>query len=151
MAYEVPVALISGGLGFATGVVGTLFGPWNAWAAEKRRRKHDRRVKRVEEWRKGVNSLRVAEAKYGTEKPVVKTVKQEGKVSFQWDTEVPDSDLVNVYTKPWFRTLRRELPTKALARIEVLTGKPPAERIGELPALLDDEINNIESDKWDLV
>jgi hypothetical protein len=56
-AYEVPVALISGGVGLTTGAIGSLFAPWANWGVEKRRLKHQRRVDRIKEWRDGVKNL----------------------------------------------------------------------------------------------
>jgi hypothetical protein len=64
---------------------------------------------------------------------------------------VPDPDYVNVHTKPWFRTLKRELSSAVLKQVDTLAAQHVAQRIGELPNLLDEEINRLERDKWKLV
>ena len=58
MASEIVVALIGGGAGLATGVVGSLFAPWANWGVEKRRQRQANRVERIKEWRNGVTELR---------------------------------------------------------------------------------------------
>ncbi|PLV48201.1 hypothetical protein X011_17590 [Mycobacterium tuberculosis variant microti OV254] len=67
------------------------------------------------------------------------------------DAGVPSPDYVNVFTKPWFRTLKRELSPATLTQIDTLTERPLADRIGELPNMLDEEVNRLERDKWRLV
>ena len=153
MASEIVVAAISGGTGLAAGVVGSLFAPWANWGVEKRRLRRASRVERVQEWRAGVASLRTAERRDGQKQRVLKSpvYEQSLNVRPEYVTVVPDPDHAIAQTKAWFRTLRPEMAKSALERIQDLSKQPLAERIGELPALLDEEINSIERDKWKLV
>lgn len=48
---EVSAALIGGGAGLATGVVGSIFAPWSNWGVEKRRLRHERRAGYIDNWR----------------------------------------------------------------------------------------------------
>jgi hypothetical protein len=41
---EIAVAIIGGGVGLATGIVGTLLSPWTNWRAEKTKLQQERRL-----------------------------------------------------------------------------------------------------------
>ncbi|ORB57394.1 hypothetical protein BST42_03190 [Mycolicibacterium rhodesiae] len=62
-----------------------------------------------------------------------------------------DDDLVNPYTKTWFRTLERELKRTPLQEIATLYAEPLPARRGKVPDRLEREVNRIERDKWKLV
>ena len=66
---------------------------------------------RIKEWRLGVAYLRKAEREDGQPQRVRKRPWYEERINVlpEYTTVVPDADLVNVHTKPWFRTLRREM------------------------------------------
>ncbi|MGD1173772.1 hypothetical protein ACKUVQ_10855 [Mycobacterium seoulense] len=153
MASEIVLALISGGTGFATGAVGSLFAPWANWGIEKRRLRRTSRVDRISQWRSGVAMLRRAEPEHGIPQQVAKPASLGDRITerYQYITRTPDPDLVDVYTKPWFRQLRRELSRKTLRQIAAMTAQPVQQRIGDLPDRLEEEINRLERDKWHLV
>jgi hypothetical protein len=65
VASEIAVALISGCTGLATGAVGSLFAPWANWGIEKRRLRHESRVKLIAEWRERVSYLDSKERRHG--------------------------------------------------------------------------------------
>jgi hypothetical protein len=44
---EIAVAIIGGGVGLATGIVGTLLSLWANWRAEKTKLQQERRVERT--------------------------------------------------------------------------------------------------------
>lgn len=44
-------ALIAGSVGLVTGAIGSLIAPWIQWGVEKKRKKHDRRVELISQWR----------------------------------------------------------------------------------------------------
>lgn len=48
---QVSAALVGGGAGLATGVVGSLLAPWSNWGVEKRRGRLERRRQLIDEWR----------------------------------------------------------------------------------------------------
>ncbi|WP_133160822.1 hypothetical protein [Mycobacterium ahvazicum] len=161
MTSDVAVAFIGGGAGLLTGAVtgtiSSLIAPWANWGIEKRRLRRENRVQRIKEWRAGVTELREAEHRDGKRvryrKPLSLGDSITGRPAHEEyiDAGVPSPDYVDVSTKSWFHTLKRELSSAALRRIDTLTERPLAERIGELPNMLDEEINRLERDKWDLV
>lgn len=157
VATEIIVAAISAGVGLATGALGSLVAPWANWGVEKRRLCRASRVERIQEWRSGVAALRSAESEDGKPKQVPKRTPLTASLGDrtterpQYVTVVPDSDLVNVQTKRWFRQLQRELSMKTRRRIENLTAQPLQQRLGALPDLLDEEINRIERNNWKLI
>lgn len=157
VASEIAVALISGGVGLTTGIVGSLFAPWANWGIEKRRLQRASRVERIKEWREGVTALREAEKKDGKrvlyrQSPLLTESLTGPPRGPQYiDGGVPDPDYVDVYTKPWFRTLKREMDPEELATVDRWSELPVAKRIGELPDVLDEEINRLERDEWKLV
>lgn len=153
MAPDIVAAFIGGGAGLATGVVGSLFAPWANWGVERSRLRRASRVERIKEWRRGVAYLRKAEREHGVPKRVRKNswYQESLNVMPEFVTTVTDRDLVNVESKPWFRTLKRELPKKSRDRVRELNEQPLQGRVGQLPAFLDEAINRIERDKWNLV
>ena len=150
VASDIAVAFIGGGAGLLTGAVtgtiSSLIAPWANWGIEKKRLARERRVERIKEWRDGVKDLRNAQHEDGKLKQVPKPASLGDRVTerIQYASVVPDPDLVNVCTKPWFRTLRRELSKKTVRQIAVLTAQPLQQRLGALPDRLDEEINRIE-------
>jgi hypothetical protein len=157
VASEIAVAFIGGGAGLLTGAItgaiSSLIAPWANWGIEKRRLNRTSRVGRVKEWRQGVAYLRKAEREHGQPQSVPKLKSWQDKITArpEFITVLPDADLINVDNKPWFRTLRREVSKKTLRNVEVLNRQPLQERTKSLPDVLDEEINRIERDKWDLV
>ena len=138
MAYEVPVALISGGVGLATGAIGSLFAPWGNWGVEKRRTRQERRAERIKEWRDGIGDLRYAEQESIPGRP-------EGHVVFVTPAGNP-----NLTTQGWWITLKTELSRPALRQLPKLTSKPLVDREGKVPDLLEREVARIERD-WNLI
>ena len=138
MAHEVPVALISGGVGLATGAIGSLFAPWGNWGVEKRRTRQERRAERIKEWRDGIGDLRHAERESIPGRP-------EGRLVFVTPAGSP-----NLGTQGWWITLKTELSRPTLRQISRLTSKPLVEREGKVPDLLEREVARIERD-WDLI
>jgi hypothetical protein len=137
VASEIVIALIGGGAGLATGVVGSLFAPWASWGVEKRRLQQERRVQRIAEWRVGVRRLREAEGLY------LKAVRGEAQAYG------PQPDVTN---RNWWATLKPELQSHVARRIEELSNNTGVEqRFDDVPNLLRDEIVRIERDKWKLV
>jgi len=118
---EIVVALIGGGAGLATGIVGSLFAPWANWGAEKRRRRQDRRVERIGEWRAGAYQLG-------------------GDVHF-----------MELEWSPWYTTLYREMSDTAKRQIEDGSQGVPNPNHNEVAMLIIEEIARIERDKWKLV
>lgn len=53
---EIYTAIISGVIGLITGAVGSLIAPWVHWGIEKKRGKHERRAKLIEQWREIISS-----------------------------------------------------------------------------------------------
>ena len=121
MASEVVAALIGGGAGLATGVVGSLFAPWANWGIEKRRLRRAGRVERIKEWRAGANQL-------------------DSDVHFmelEWST--------------WYVTLLPEMSASARQQIEDATQGVPNRQHNEVAMLIIGEIARIEREKWKLV
>ena len=156
MASEIAVAFIGGGAGLLTGAItgaiSSLIAPWANWDI-KRRLNRTTRADRIKEWRLGVANLRKAEREHGQPQSVPKPKSWEDKITGrpEFITVLPNADLINVDTRPWFRTLRREVSKKALRKVKALNGQPLEVRTKSLPEVLDEEINRIERDKWDLV
>lgn len=121
MSSEIVVALIGGGAGLATGIVGSLFAPWANWGAEKRRRRQDRRVERIAEWRAGASQLG-------------------GDVHF-----------MELEWSPWYTTLYREMGDHAKRNIADGSQGVPNPNHNEVAMLIIEEIARIERDKWKLV
>ena len=137
VASEILVALIGGGAGLTTGVVGSLFAPWASWGVEKRRLQQERRVQRIAEWRLGVRRLREAESLY------VQSLRGDG------PAYGPQPD---VTTRNWWATLKPELRSDVARKIEDLSNNTGVEeRFEGVPNLLRDEIVRLERDKWKLV
>ncbi|BBX39802.1 hypothetical protein [Mycobacterium simiae] len=161
MTSEVTVAFIGGGAGLLTGAItgtiSSLIAPRANWGIEQRRLRRESRVQRITEWRAGVTELREAKPRDGKRvhyrKPLSLGDSITGRPAREEyiDAGVPSPDYVNVFTKPWFRTLKRELSPATLTQIDTLTERPLADRIGELPNMLDEEVNRLERDKWRLV
>ena len=128
------MALISGGVGLTTGIIGSLFAPWANWGVEKRRLKRQRRVERIKEWRDGVGELDFCEKNHG----------QEAYLS---------TDRINgdVRTKAWWVTLRPEMAHDVRKEVEDLSATPIPPRRGQVSKLIEHEITRIERDKWKLV
>jgi hypothetical protein len=61
VASEIAVAFIGGGAGLLTGAVtgsiSSLIAPWAKWGIEKKRRAHDLRQQRIEDWRRNLEHL----------------------------------------------------------------------------------------------
>ena len=51
MEASVSNAIIAGVVGLFTGAVGSLIAPWVQWGIEKRRKRYEKRVELVKEWR----------------------------------------------------------------------------------------------------
>jgi hypothetical protein len=140
MAYEVPVALITGSVGLTTGILGSLVAPWANWGVEKRRLRRQARVDRITEWRAGVADLRLAEEKNAP--------RSDRELKWQADG-LPD---FNVRFMSWFVTLEAELTRKTLRKIGDLREIRLIERKGQIPALLEkEEFKRIEREKWKLI
>ena len=137
MAHEVPVAVISGGVGLATGAIGSLFAPWAKWGVEKRRNRQERRAERIKEWREGIGDLRYAEQESIPGRP-------EGHLLFA------DIGNPNLTSQGWWITLKTELSRPALRQLSRLTSKPLVDREGRVPDLLEREVARIERD-WNLI
>ena len=43
--------LIAGGVGLVSGAIGSLIAPWVQWGVEKRRKRYEKRVKQIEQWK----------------------------------------------------------------------------------------------------
>jgi hypothetical protein len=140
MAYEVPVALISGGVGLATGAIGSLCAPWGNWGVEKRRTRQERRAERIEEWRDGIGDLRHAEQESIPGRP-------EGHLVFVTPADISNPNLT---TQGWWITLKTELSRPALRQLPKLTSQPLVDREGKVPDLLEREVARIERD-WNLI
>lgn len=135
MASEIVVALIGGGAGLATGVVGSLAAPWANWGIEKRRLKRQQRVKRIEEWRDGVENLDSLEDMHG--------------LPNDFDGGTPFT--ADIHAKSWYVTLRPEMRRSARNDIEELAETPINQRYGQMSRLIIREIARIERDDWKLV
>lgn len=153
MALEIVVALIGGGAGLATGAIGSLVAPWANWGIEQRRLRRAIRLERISEWRSGVAVLRRAELEDGKSQRVAKRATLRDRITdpIEYVNVVPDPDLANVQTKPWYGTLRRELSGKTVRQIAALSAEPLQQRLSAVPDKLDEEINRLERDKWQLV
>ncbi|MEE6179212.1 hypothetical protein [Mycobacterium sp. 050134] len=138
MASDIAVAFIGGGAGLLTGAVtgtiSSLVAPWANWGIEKKRLTRERRVRRIKEWRDGVENLDWAEANHG----------QEGYLT----TERISGD---VRTKDWWVTLRPEMSPDVLNEVEGLSEQPIHQRHGKISKLIQHEITRIEREKWKLV
>jgi hypothetical protein len=121
MASEIIVAVIGGGVGLATGIVGSLFAPWANWGVEKRRLRHAGRVERIKEWREGANRL-------------------DGDVHF-----------MDLEWSEWYVTLYPEMSSVAKQQIDDATQGVPNPNHNEARMLIIGEIARIERDKWKLV
>ena len=142
MAYEVPAALIGGGAGFLTGGISALVAPWAKWGVDKRQRREDRRVALIAGWRAAIDELRLAETH---------TVALNAENREKGLPEVSDPPEADPVEHEWFRTLQLELSYDATERVEQLRQKPVAERRGQIPVLLHEEVLRIERDKWGLL
>ena len=133
MASEIVVALISGGVGLTTGIIGSLVAPWANWGVEKRRRIQERRVERIKQWRDRADYIDFAERNHGR---------------IIGGDEPVNSD---VRKKDWFATLRPEMAPDILRKLEALCEQPVATRRGQVSKLIEHEITRIEREKWNLV
>lgn len=145
VASEIVVAVISGGVLIGAALIAAVIAPWAKVQFEER---GPSRKLRIEDWRQGVKKLRRDERQYGKEQPRARAV--EGKYLPEIANEMPDPDLVNVYTKPWFRTLKPNLSFKTRWEIRQLNRQPVKGRIGVIPNRLGDAIDGI-ARKWKLV
>lgn len=130
-----------------------LVAPWANWGIEQRRLRRAIRLERISEWRSGVAVLRRAELEDGKSQRVAKRATLRDRITdpIEYVNVVPDPDLANVQTKPWYGTLRRELSGKTVRQIAALSAEPLQQRLSAVPDKLDEEINRLERDKWQLV
>jgi hypothetical protein len=140
MAYEVPVALISGGVGLATGVIGSLFGPWSNWGVEKRRRRQDGRAALIAQWRAGIRELRNAEDNH------LARNQENRRNQLSQEPDPPEADPTR---HEWFRRLGLELSDDAAERVDELRLLPIRDRKGQIPGVLEGAVLEIER-KWKL-
>jgi hypothetical protein len=146
VASEIAVALISGGVGLTTGIVGSLIAPWANWGVEKRRLRQESRVERIGEWRDGVEALRAAENDH------VPRIGVPGmQTSLVVDNGAPDPDGTRLRSRSWFVTLQPELSKRGREEAVDLQEQRVVKRLGLLPDLLAAEIARIERDKWKLI
>ncbi|MDH6194595.1 hypothetical protein M2272_001224 [Mycobacterium frederiksbergense] len=153
MASEIAVALIGGGAGLATGIVGTLFAPWATWRFEERRLARQRRIERIEEWKEGVADLRDDELRHGKPFKRMRPLHEQGNIAAPpaFDTYVPSPDLIDLSTKSWWGTLKLELSDQKRRDIQELNRLALDQRMGVLPGRLAEEINLIERNVWKLL
>ena len=121
VASEIAVALIAGGAGLVTGIVGSLFAPWANWGVEKRRLRREGRVKRIAEWREGASQLG-------------------GDVHFmdlEWST--------------WYMTLLPEMRRATVKQVDAGSEGLPNPNYNEVVTLILEEIAYIEREKWKMV
>ncbi len=153
MASEIVVALIGGGAGMATGVVGSLFAPWANWGVEKRRLARQRRIERIEEWRAGVAELLADEHRHGVPVRRLVPLHEQGNIAAppRYEMVVPHHGLINLLSKSWWGTLKLELSDHDRRELEALNSQPIEQRIGVLPQMLTEQINDIERNVWELL
>jgi hypothetical protein len=138
MASEITVALVSGGLVLATGLLTSRAN----WGFEKRRRREDRRLARIEQWRVEIRQLRHAE----TNHPAHNAEKKNNHLP-----EVPDPPEADSMQHEWFRTLKLDLSEDALNRVEELRQLRIHDRKGQIPDVLEQEVLRIERSEWELI
>jgi hypothetical protein len=138
VASEIVVNLISGAGGLAAG----LLAPWARWAVEKRRRREDRRVVLITNWRNDIRQLRLAETHH-------LALNAENRNNHL--PEVPEPPEADPTQHEWFRTLELELSDDAARRVDELRHLPIHERKGQKPDVPEEEVRRIERVDWKLL
>lgn len=140
---ETATALIGGAAGLVTGVLGTFFAPWVKWRYDNRLSMREDRKVRIEEWRKGIATLREAEKDrpvrlYGIPGAAPKVVPQD-----------PDNAVAT--TKSWWVTLEPYLQEQKCQQVGTLQAQPLQQRKHAVSNLLEQEVARIEREVWRLV
>ena len=117
-----------------------LLAPWAGWAVEKRRRREDRRVVLITNWRNDIRQLRLAETHH-------LALNAENRNNHLPEVP-PEADPTQ---HEWFRTLELELSDDAARRVDELRHLPIHERKGQIPDVPEEEVRRIERVDWKLL
>ncbi|MDG4667003.1 hypothetical protein [Mycobacterium sp. 236(2023)] len=139
MPAEIVAALIGGGAGLATGIVGTIFAPWVNWGIEKRRLRRQRRTEQVKEWRDRIQQVR------WIEKDLLKP--DTGVLSVAGIYSPDDAD---VRQQTWFATFKTHLTRDQLQELDRMYENPLESRRGDVARFIEDRIGHVERDVWGL-